>query len=67
MADALFDAPAEEPRIAALRRLREGGSVQTKEETVLIAHGLAYKHVADGTLRLTPHGSETLERADDPD
>ena len=67
--DALFDAGANERAAAevdALRRLRNGEKVTPREQTLMVAHGVAYLHAADGSLRLTPVGRDRLEAAEEP-
>lgn len=41
-----------------LTRLKTGRNLTAKEQTILIAHGLAYRTAHTGPLKITPHGTE---------
>jgi hypothetical protein len=41
-----------------LQKLQTGQSLTPKQQTILMAHGLAFKQAHTGPLRLTPIGRE---------
>jgi hypothetical protein len=49
--------------LAFLAEIRDTGKTKPKQQTIAIAHGLAFDPHVDGRLRLTPRGREKLEAA----